>query len=729
MPTPASQFRFLSIYGFLFLSSSASAQAQENKAVAPEVTASQSATKDNPQQVEIKAKSEVDNARRDTAAKTVITNEVLMRFGDTNINDAMKRVPGVLVVKDQLQLPGMNAGYTQILVDGEPPRGITIADLPMNLIERVEIYRAGNAQFSSQAIAGTINIILKRVPSSKQAQTKINIANSYKTNTTFEWLNSDKFEHWSYSLSVVGAKLDGLMNAPYSYINQLFDADGQLIQGYQTYQSPELYENNLRINPRIQFKTPGGTAFTSTSSVILSHTQFNNDVQLRFDFGPSLPSGHILRSNLSKNYTINSGLRAVGSWEKIKFDISTGVNSRETKSDGEIQVFTPQSKEDYQRYINTKTNSFGWNNSGKITAPSNEEHDIVGGWTVSASTSSNNRHETQVNKLVTSTTVTDQLTDSRIQKSAVFIQDEWKFRKASSAYFGLRWESIQIQSESTIQEKMQHRSSVLSPIVQTLWQLNPENTDRLRLGLSRTYQAPFDFYLISPIFRTINNSISSPNFRGNPSLRPELAWAIDAAYEHNGKDEWNYTIRTKLRSINGLHREDISFFENAWWRRYINAGHAISKSIEFETQFPLKRFFESAPNLDINFDFNKTWSKVDYLPEPNNILAPSTLNGKLNLDYRAKDWPLSMGANLRYADSHWQQTSTTNSEKTGTSFEADVYSLWKFSKQTQLRLSIDNLFKRRDTYLSEQVYEGIKNRSIMPNPALRRVSLNYEHKF
>ena len=67
----------------------------------------------------------------------------LTRYGDTNVAEAMKRVPGVTVVKGVMQLPGMGSGYTQVLVDGEPPRGININDIPMSTIERVEIYRLG----------------------------------------------------------------------------------------------------------------------------------------------------------------------------------------------------------------------------------------------------------------------------------------------------------------------------------------------------------------------------------------------------------------------------------------------------------------------------------------------------------------------------------------------------------------------------------------------------------
>ena len=89
------------------------------------------------QQVQIEGKSAVETARGETIAKTVITGAELARYGESNVAEAMKRVPGVLVVGTTMSLKGMAASYTQILIDGEAPRGVAVADMPMSMIERV----------------------------------------------------------------------------------------------------------------------------------------------------------------------------------------------------------------------------------------------------------------------------------------------------------------------------------------------------------------------------------------------------------------------------------------------------------------------------------------------------------------------------------------------------------------------------------------------------------------
>ena len=86
-------------------------------------------------------------------------------------------------------------------------------------------------------------------------------------------------------------------------------------------------------------------------------------------------------------------------------------------------------------YSHRKTRAF--NHSGKITVAGNDEHDIVGGWTLSRSIDDSRKEELQVNYLPKSTEDSLQTTQAAINNLAFFIQDEWKFRKQSSAYFGL----------------------------------------------------------------------------------------------------------------------------------------------------------------------------------------------------------------------------------------------------------------------------------------------------
>lgn len=75
----------------------------------------------------------------------------------------MKRLPGVTVQNNSIRLRGLGSGYTQILIDGERPApGFSIDNLSPDLVERIEIIRAATAEFSTQAVAGTVNIVMKK---------------------------------------------------------------------------------------------------------------------------------------------------------------------------------------------------------------------------------------------------------------------------------------------------------------------------------------------------------------------------------------------------------------------------------------------------------------------------------------------------------------------------------------------------------------------------------------
>jgi outer membrane receptor for ferrienterochelin and colicins len=57
---------------------------------------------------------------------------------------------------------GLGNGYTQVLINGErPPPGFSIESLPPEQVERIEVMRGPVAEHSTQAIAGTINIVLR----------------------------------------------------------------------------------------------------------------------------------------------------------------------------------------------------------------------------------------------------------------------------------------------------------------------------------------------------------------------------------------------------------------------------------------------------------------------------------------------------------------------------------------------------------------------------------------
>ena len=103
--------------------------------------------------------------RAASVAKQIYGREELDRFGDTNALDVLRRLPGVNVGSGGPRMRGLGAGYTQILINGDPaPQGFNLDQLSPSQIERIEVPHAPTAEQSTQAVAGTINIIPKEAP-------------------------------------------------------------------------------------------------------------------------------------------------------------------------------------------------------------------------------------------------------------------------------------------------------------------------------------------------------------------------------------------------------------------------------------------------------------------------------------------------------------------------------------------------------------------------------------
>lgn len=98
--------------------------------------------------------------------------EYFQRFEPLTVGDALKRVPSVTFLSDVLEsdgarLRGLDPAYTKILIDGEEvpganlDRSFFVDRIPAELIERVEVVRSSSANRSGDAVAGTINIVLR----------------------------------------------------------------------------------------------------------------------------------------------------------------------------------------------------------------------------------------------------------------------------------------------------------------------------------------------------------------------------------------------------------------------------------------------------------------------------------------------------------------------------------------------------------------------------------------
>ncbi|MEO7975697.1 TonB-dependent receptor [Flavobacterium sp.] len=104
---------------------------------------------------------------------TIITSEQIVKSGVTRLNEILSEQTGIILIPDEsgfegIQMQGLDAAYTMILIDGVPIVGRTSGVLDLSRvsvgnIERIEIVKgASSALYGSEAMGGVINIITKR---------------------------------------------------------------------------------------------------------------------------------------------------------------------------------------------------------------------------------------------------------------------------------------------------------------------------------------------------------------------------------------------------------------------------------------------------------------------------------------------------------------------------------------------------------------------------------------
>jgi outer membrane receptor for ferrienterochelin and colicins len=222
------------------------------------------------QKVEIKGAAEAYNPRKDdTASKIIVSSDELKRYGDTSIGDALKRVPGVSVGAGgrDIRMRGLGSGYTQILLNGERvPPGFNIETLAPDSIERIEVIRAASAEFSTQSIAGTINIVLKKAVKTAQRELKFGVSRSKEaTNPNGNLILSDKDGNFSYSINLGGGRYE--FDRDSITDERLIDPAGTPLLDRRMLTYDRGHARGLELSPRLNWNLENGDTLTSQSFI------------------------------------------------------------------------------------------------------------------------------------------------------------------------------------------------------------------------------------------------------------------------------------------------------------------------------------------------------------------------------------------------------------------------------------------------------------------------------
>lgn len=389
--------------------------------------------------------------RQDAPVVVNVINPLLFeKVNSTDLAKSLNYVPGLRVENNcqncgfpQVRINGLEGPYSQILINSRPIisalSGVYgLEQIPVNMIERVEVVRGGgSALFGANAVGGTINII-----------TKDPVSNSFQISSNFNNYGGDTWEQYMGANASLVTKDNSYGIAIYeSYRNRNpYDHDGD---GFSEIGKLNINTFGLRTYYR---PTP-----MSRISVEYHTTKEKRRGGNRFDYQP-----HESDITEQTEHVINSG--------GISYDYAWNEYHNKLSFYGSVQHTDRDSYYGAQRDPNAygKTNDLTWvagatytmimkkclfspaKFTGGLEYQNNSLHDIMTGY---------NR---------------DMKQDVRI--ASVFIQNEWDM-KLFALLFGVRMDKHNLIN-----------NPIFSPRVNLLFK--PTDKLQARLTYSTGFRAP-----------------------------------------------------------------------------------------------------------------------------------------------------------------------------------------------------------------------------------------------
>jgi outer membrane receptor for ferrienterochelin and colicins len=685
------------------------------------------------QTVQVRGAAAAYDARRDdTASKTVLDAEEIRKYGDTNIFDVLKRAPGVTITGGNvLRMRGLGAGYTQILVNGDrPPPGFSLDTLTPDQIERIEIVKAASAEYSMQAIAGTINIVLRKLVVKPQRDARI-ATNRTPQNRGLNLSGTYGERVGSVSYFLNGSAWAGSSEFTQTSEDQMTDPNGAVTQARTGRYEGQGPYRGLVLFPRVSWKVDDKNELNLSVGVQADSSSWqgssHNDVTVGSFGDPDWidSDNHSTSSHWMYRGEANWVAKIAGG--KLEVTVS-GERRRNDSDQFNDQTNLGATQELTRDWDDVQHNSRVFARA-KFTRSVFDDHALGTGFEASRQDNDETRVRRERQTGLPDTDIVETF-DPRLTRVAGYVQDEWNILPRWSMYLGGRWEGIETDSAAGaagVESDTVSRSHVLSPVLQTLYKL-PGAKQQVRLALTRTYKAPSTDQLTARRYVAAENTRFSPDSSGNPALRPELANGIDLAFESFWAPGALMAVTASQRDITDFIRTRLDVGDDGRWLvQPLNDGDATVRSLEAELKLPLQLLFDAAKGIDLRASVTRNWSEVSTVPGPDNRLdAQTPESATFGIDYRRDR--LSLGASLAYQQGGWVRISDAQSARQQTRKDLDAYALWKLDEHFQLRLSLANILGMDNT--SERSYDDASglSRQWSYQRGWMRTGLNLEMK-
>ena len=648
------------------------------------------------QRVEIVARQGSTELRRAASvAKQIYGREELDRYGDTNTLDVLRRLPGVNVDSGGPRMRGLGAGYTQILINGDPaPQGFNLDQLSPSQIERIEVIKAATADQSTQAIAGTINVILKETSRRALSSLRVGVSNGQDRPTG----------NLNYSISESRGPFN--MSLPVSVfewnrqVRNLVDRKMAGTDG-QPALSEQLGTNTswgwgYNLAPRFNYKISDEQTLSLATFFQKGYWNYSTDYVNRAVSGSPVFDDNAIQGGFWENRRGNL------TWihrfsEDQRIEIKAGVQQFRGGFDlNNLRSNVTQLK------TNGNNRDDAITQAGKYSQLLGDQHTLTAGWDLETRERQERRTTTDGAGNALLTAFEGQAFEAKMTRQAFYIQDEWEISPKWQLYLGLRNERIVSESTNTT-SPLVNVSSVTSPVAHVTYKFDPKSKDMVRGSLTRSYKAPgLNTMLARPVINgaytntNVTNTYLSPDRIGNPGLAPELATGLDIAYENYLSNDGIFSMGLFHRNLTNVVRNLTVLRQVSWANapRWItqpqNFSDAVTQGVEFELRGRasdlMPKLLPDAKGLNIRTSVNFYRSSIDALMGPNNRLdGQQPWSANLGFDQRINSLRMTVGGNLSLTPGYDTRQTAEQILKRSITRGIDVFAMMPLSPTMSFR--------------------------------------------
>lgn len=545
-------------------------------------------------------------------AKTIVTREEMLQFGDQSVNDALRRAAGF-----QIPTPGSGprggggasgmrfrgGGAPVFLINGEavqggPRGGMSIVDsITPDMIERIEITKQPSVAQASVASSAVINIILKEPLDNARIGGTIRAG--------YGLAKSDRKEEERRNISV---QADGRDNAwLYSLsANQMWNDTTSITQTQNssgTREQKRVTERKSQmLSPRVEYQLDDQQKLVAELFYRNNESDGIRGEQIQNDKNDSI--------RLNTRYE----RKDKGNSDKIRLSVEQQNETEKTES-----TQSPQ----FNSYTDETVNEYGVAYDG--VRKFNETRQLKFG------------ADARANEL-----------DSNVSQSldeqlyALYAEGSWKFTDRQTVTLGARQEWIERSG------LVDYSDSHLSPVLAHRFDFDDHWS--LQTNMSQAFRSPKADRLLPTVSVSTDSdagSLNNPDRGGNPNLRPEKITAFESTLGYN-TPSGGINITAYQREIDDYIEKVIRQEGTRFVERPQNQNNATTYGIEIAGRYALKQT-ENGHSLMLNGQLSTVRAKVEDENHQQRLVsdvAPYTASAGLSYNYQP--WRISSSVNLNY---------------------------------------------------------------------------------